>query len=166
MSEANALVVNAWLPPHSVARASLSYRSWNSDGTVNEPWMHADVTHLVREAINFRYSLIPYIYELLRRAHLEYEPVLRPMFLDYEHDVQTWQCNNDFMLGHALLVASVVERGARKREVYLPENGGRGWWDWHSGEWHAGGQQASTAFLCALRDETHDALLRVLCLPE
>lgn len=43
------------------------------------------------------------------------------------------------MLGRDLLVASVVEQGARSREVYLPRNRG-GWYDWHSGKAFAGGE--------------------------
>jgi alpha-glucosidase len=42
------------------------------------------------------------------------------------------------MLGPNLLVASVLEDGARERSVYLPNAGA--WWDFHTGEWHAGGQ--------------------------
>ena len=42
------------------------------------------------------------------------------------------------MLGPNLLVASVLEQGARKRNVHLPD--GRMWCDFYTGEWHTGGQ--------------------------
>jgi len=70
----------------------------------------------------------------------EHEPLLRPTFLDHEHDPKAWEASDDFMLGRALLVASVVHKGQRERDVYLPDNHGAGWWDWHTGAWHAGGQ--------------------------
>ena len=120
--------------------------SWNTDldgtpdGTCNEPWMFEEALPMIRAAIKLRYSLIPYLYDLLRRATSEHEPVLRPRFLDHEHDAAAWVPSDDFMLGDALLVASVVEAGERQRSVYLPDNHGSGWWDWHGGEWHAGGQ--------------------------
>ena len=114
--------------------------SWNDNGTPNEPWMFPEVTHLVREAICNRYAFLPYLYHLLRRAATEHEPILRPTFLDHEHDPTAWEANNDFLLGDALLVASVVERGARTRDIYLPDNLGKGWWDWHKGKWYEGGQ--------------------------
>ena len=115
--------------------------SWNDDQTANEPWMYGDsITPLVRAAIKFRYSLMPYLYHVLRKAVDEHEPLLRPTFLDHEHDPKAWEASDDFMLGRALLVASVVHKGQRERDVYLPDNHGAGWWDWHTGAWHAGGQ--------------------------
>ena len=124
--------------------------SWNTDldgtpdGTCNEPWMFPEVLPLVREAIQLRYSLVPHLYSLLRRAVSEHEPLLRPTFLDHEHDPRSWEATDDFMLGESLLVASVVERGQRERKVYLPDNRGKGWWDWHDGGiWRAGGQEVT-----------------------
>ena len=38
--------------------------SYNDDGTANEPWMHPEALPLVREALRFRYRLIPYLYSL------------------------------------------------------------------------------------------------------
>ena len=124
--------------------------SWNTDlhgvpnGSCNEPWMHAEVTDLVRDALCFRYTLLPYLYELLRRAHKEYEPIVRPTFLDHQHDAATFEACDDFLLGPGLLVCTVVERGALTRDVYLPDNG-EGWWDWHRGVWMPGGQRTSVA---------------------
>jgi len=65
--------------------------------------------------------------------------MLRPMFLDHEQDERTFDETDDFMLGRDLLVASVVEPGARRRKAYLPDNQ-CGWYDWYSGQWFAGGQ--------------------------
>jgi len=95
---------------------------------------------MIREAIRLRYRLMPYLYTLAWQASEQDEPMLRPTFLDHEQDPRSWQENDDFMLGRVLLVASVVEQGARQREVYLPHNG-QGWYDWHSGQWFVGGQQ-------------------------
>lgn len=94
---------------------------------------------MIREAIRLRYRLMPYLYTLAWQASAEDEPMLRPTFLDHEQDPQTWQECDDFMLGRDLLVASVVEQGARSREVYLPRHRG-GWYDWHSGRAFAGGE--------------------------
>ena len=78
--------------------------------------MFAEVLPLVREAIQLRYSLVPHLYSLLRRAVAEHEPLLRPTFLDHEHDPRSWEATDDFMLGESLLVASVVEREASASE--------------------------------------------------
>lgn len=124
---------------NGVMHPRFTIHSWNEDGTVNEPWMYGESTALIREAIELRYRLLPYFYTLLWQAHSADEPMLRPTFLDHEHDPKTFAETDDFLLGRDLLVASVVEQGERQREVYLPDNR-MGWCDFYSGKWFAGGQ--------------------------
>ncbi len=113
--------------------------SWNADQTVNEAWLPPDVTHHIRDAVALRYQLLPYLYTLLWRAVRDDEPMLRPVFLDHPDDPEAWAETDDFMLGRDLLVANVVEQGATSRRVRLPINTA-GWWDFHSGQWHAPGE--------------------------
>ncbi|MCI4186993.1 glycoside hydrolase family 31 protein [Dickeya dianthicola] len=124
---------------NGVMHPRFTIHSWNDDATVNEPWMYPAVTPIIRDAIQLRYRLLPYLYTLLWQAHADDEPMLRPTFLDHEHDPRTFEETDDFMLGRDLLVASVVEPGQRRREVYLPDNGD-GWYDFYRGGWFSGGQ--------------------------
>lgn len=112
--------------------------SWNSDGTVNEPWMYPDNLPVVRAAIHLRYRLIPYLYSLLVEAARTGHPIIRPMVYHFPHDPHCRTESFDFMVGPNLLVASVLEPGARTRPVYLPE--GLDWYDFHTGQRYAGGQ--------------------------
>jgi alpha-glucosidase len=114
--------------------------SWKSGGETNTPWLHFDSLALIRAAIRFRYRLMPYLYTLYRRAAAFSEPILRPVFYDFEDDPRAFQDSDDFMFGSQLLVASVVEPGQRERRVYLPE-GVEGWYDFHSGAYHRGGSE-------------------------
>jgi len=129
---------------NGVMHPRFTIHSWNDDHTVNEPWMHPQVTPAIRDAINLRYRWLPYFYTLFWQACVDDEPMLRPTFLDHEHDPRTFEETDDFMLGRDVLVASVVEQGQRSRDVYLPRNA-QGWFDYHSGEWHAGGQVITLA---------------------
>lgn len=113
--------------------------SWNDDNTVNEPWMYPAATPMIRDAMALRYRLLPYFYTLQWQASHDDEPMLRPTFLDHEHDSLTFKENDDFMLGRDLLVASVVDAGQRQRQIYLPDNQ-VGWYCFHSGQWYSGGQ--------------------------
>ena len=124
---------------NGVMHPRFTIHSWNDDHTVNEPWMYPQVTPLIRDAIRLRYRLLPYFYTLLWQAHADDEPMLRPTFLDHEHDKNTFAETDDFLMGRDLLVASVVDEGLRERNVYLPDNG-IGWCDFYTGEWFAGGQ--------------------------
>jgi alpha-glucosidase len=112
--------------------------SWHGDGQINEPWMHLQTAPVVRELIKLRYRLIPYLYDLLWRYHRNYEPMIRPTFLDFPDDPRCWLENHDMMVGGVLLAAPVVEPGQTRREVYLPS--GTNWYDFWSGEVFEGGR--------------------------
>jgi alpha-glucosidase len=113
--------------------------SWKADGSVNSPWLHAEATAPIRAAVGLRLKLMPYLYTQMWRASAEHLPVLRPTFFDFGHDAQTWQDNDEMMVGADLLVAPVFEPQARTRRLYLPRTP-QGWFDWWSGAHHAGGQ--------------------------
>lgn len=114
--------------------------SWNTDGTVNEPWMYPDALPYIREAIRLRYMLIPYLYDYLIIAAENLTPIIRPLTVasPYDSDSRMHSQSFDFMVGDFLLVASVFEPGARTRKVYLPA--GSWWCDFYTGEWFQGGQ--------------------------
>lgn len=49
-------------------------------------------------------------------------PVMRPLFLHYEEDEQTYDIKYQYLLGPDLLVAPVYEEGRSSWQVYLPED--------------------------------------------
>ncbi len=122
----------------SVFMPRFSIHSWNEDGTANEPWMHPGAAETIRDLIKLRGWLAPCLYDLVWRYHRDYEPIMRPTFLDFPDDPACWRECDDFMLGRSLLVAPVVEPGATEREVYLPA--GLHWYDLWTGKVFAGGQ--------------------------
>lgn len=113
--------------------------SWNDDKTVNEPWMYPEVTNIIRDTIKLRYKLMPYIYNIFWQSHKDLEPMLRPTFLDHENDLNTYIETDDYLFGRDLLVASVVDKGQRERQVYLPQNN-LGWYDFYGQTFYTGGQ--------------------------
>ncbi|MFP4321921.1 MAG: TIM-barrel domain-containing protein [Anaerolineales bacterium] len=115
--------------------------SFNDDGSVNEPWMYPDVLPQVREAMQFRYRLMPYLYSLFYAAATAGAPIQRPLVYVYQDDPRTHQESFQFLLGPHLMVAPVLEADARTRAVYLPA--GVRWCNFHTGAWHAGGQSLS-----------------------
>ena len=118
-----------------------SIHSWNSDGTVNEPWMYPEVTPQVRRLMGFRQQLIPLFYDLLWRHHADFEPVMRPLWLDHAGDQRAWDDGDAYMLGPDLLVAPVMAPGLQHLDVYLPvlPDGGE-WVDIRDDRRYQGGQ--------------------------
>ena len=57
---------------------------------------------------------------LFAQAHEQGAPVVRHLFLHYPDDAVAAQIHDQFMLGPDLIVAPVLEPGARSRKLYLP----------------------------------------------
>ncbi len=133
--DAELLVRWVW---NGIFHPRFTIHSWNTDGTITSPWMHPEVLPIIRDAIRFRYRLIPYLYTLLFEAAQTGRPIIRPLVYHFPQDPRCRTESFDFLLGDSLLVASVLEPGARTRAVYLPA--GVSWCDFHTGQWYQGGQ--------------------------
>jgi alpha-D-xyloside xylohydrolase len=81
--------------------------------------------------------MLPYLMVLNQYAHEKGLPPMRPLFVDFSQDEQAARVDDQFMLGPDLLIAPVIEKGARQRQVYLPD--GTDWVDAWSGETLPGG---------------------------
>lgn len=123
---------------NGIFQPRFSIHSTNTDNTVTEPWMYSGTKHLIREAIQFRYRLSPYMYSLMVRAAKTGAPIMEPLVYAFQNDTNCYNEGTEFMLGDSLLVANVVEKGASEREVYLPE--GAVFYDYETRAAYKGGQ--------------------------
>lgn len=97
-----------------------------------EPWLFGEEAERnATAAIRLKYTLLPYLYTYAREAHDTGLPIMRPLFLEYPADVETFATDAQFMFGKELLVAPVVKKGARSKNVYLPEGN---WIAYHNGQ--------------------------------
>ena len=87
-----------------------------------EPWLFGEETERnAKAAIELKYSLLPYIYTYAREAHELGLPIMRPMVMEFPMDTETYSLDTQFMFGEEMLVAPVVKKSARSRNLYLPE---------------------------------------------
>jgi len=114
-----------------------SIHSWNDDRTVNEPWMYPAVLPAIHRLMALRQTLVPFFYDLLHRYHADYEPMVRPTWLDFPDDAEAWEESDEHLLGPDLLVATVMEQSAETRTVRPPA--GAEWIDLWTGARIAGG---------------------------
>lgn len=113
------------------------FRNHSAHGTRHqEPWAFGpEAEALCREAIGWRYRLLPYLYGVFQEAVETGLPVMRPMPLSYPHEPACRPLFDQFMLGADLLVAPVLRPGLTQRSVYFPT--GR-WAHLMTGEVHTG----------------------------
>ncbi|HEY7199170.1 MAG TPA: glycoside hydrolase family 31 protein [Candidatus Dormibacteraeota bacterium] len=107
-------------------------------GGPNEVWSFGEEAYaIIREVLFLRERLRPYLMAQMRAAHECGTPPMRPLFFDFPGDERAWCVDDAFLLGPDLLVAPVLEHGARERDVYLPA--GATWTDaWDGGRWEGG----------------------------
>ena len=97
----------------------------------HEPWRYgAPYEAMVRDALQLRYRLLPFLYTTIEEAHRTGVPLFRPLLLEFQNDESALNLDDQFMVGAALLVAPVLRADQRARDVYLPA--GR-WYDFASG---------------------------------
>ncbi len=100
-----------------------------ADGT--KPWSFAGFEEPVRKAMEFRISLMPYLYTAFAEYHYEGTPVIRAMSL-----VDGGEETDQYLLGDDLLVAPMFA-GVASRKVRLPKGN---WCDYDTGEMVGNGQ--------------------------
>jgi alpha-D-xyloside xylohydrolase len=108
-------------------------------GPGKEMWQFPKPTQKILLDYNhLRYRLLPYIYALSWDVTHRSGSMLRPLAMDFRGDHAALNIPDQYMFGKALMVSPVVKPSAALRTVYLPKD--TLWYDFWSGQRHAGGQ--------------------------
>lgn len=107
-------------------------------GGPNEVWSFGQEAYeILTRYLQMREALIPYLEHHLEKASRTGVPVMRPLLFDFVSDETTFAVGDEYMFGDDILVAPVVEQGARERSVYLPK--GACWQEAATGRRYDGG---------------------------
>ena len=120
---------------------------WPSGDQGREPWRYADpYQSAMRNSIQLRYKMLPYLYTLAYNCTQTGEPMNEPTVAKYYSDNNTSSLNDyEFLAGDNLLIAPVYVQGATNRTVYLPYAPGVGWYHWWSNTRYSGGNTVSVS---------------------
>lgn len=106
-------------------------------GSNTEFWNYgAEVTALARQILATRYRLAPYLYSENANISFNNGTFLRPLVMDFANDTTAILQKYQYMFGPSLLVAPIVEEGAKEWNVYFPATKG-GWYDFWSDKYVA-----------------------------
>lgn len=123
------------LSSHSRLHGSSSYRV---------PWLFdEEACVILKEFVNLKCRLMPYLYGQAVKAHVKGTPMLRPMFLDFPEDKACDTLDRQYMFGDSLLVAPIFKENGEV-QYYLPEGT---WYNLITGSKAEGGKW---------QKETHD----------
>jgi len=95
-----------------------------------EPYEYPRIADLVRNWLNLRYALIPYLVEAGTEAIRTGYPVLRALVFHHSDDPTCWGIDDEFYCGPSLLVAPIMNSEGT-RDLYLPDGE---WIDFWSGK--------------------------------
>ena len=94
-------------------------------GGPNEVWSFGDDVYRVAGGLlRLREAMKPYILAQMHEASSSGIPPMRPLFVDFPEDPQAYEVWDQYMFGPDIMVAPVLEEGARSRTVYVPTRPG------------------------------------------
>ena len=130
----------------------------NAWASATKPWDFPEVTDQVREVIQLRMRLLPYLYSTFADYNRKGIPPIRAMILEDESMISTieeksaelddvnnpyadggmliLEQNDQFMFGPSILVAPYYGSHSKKRSVRLPKGD---WFDFYTGEFVGNG---------------------------
>lgn len=121
---------------HSSKNAAVERRIWKYP---NFP--------LMKEALDLRYALIPYIYTQARGAYDTGISLCRPLYYEWPDENEAYKHGEEYMFGDDILAAPIVKRagadGTISKNIWLPEGK---WYEVNSGEVLEGKQSHTRNF--------------------
>ncbi|NWV77904.1 MYORG glycosidase, partial [Dasyornis broadbenti] len=96
------------------------------------PWLYdEEVVKIAQKFTDLRESLVaPLLLKLAKEATDTGDPIIRPIWWISPHDEAAHQIDSQFLIGDTLMVAPVVDKGRKERDIYLPA----GSWRSYKGE--------------------------------
>lgn len=115
------------------------YRPHAQEHIPAEPVFQKETTKArAKKAIELRYKLLPYIYNMAFDNNQTGKPLMIPLFFNEPGNNQLLTYDSAYMWGSAFLVSPVKSPGISQQRIYLPA--GSSWTDFYSGEVHQGGK--------------------------
>ncbi|MBN2175668.1 MAG: DUF4968 domain-containing protein [Bacteroidales bacterium] len=103
-----------------------------------EPVFHDVKTlALAKNAIELRYSLLPYNYTLAFENHQSGIPLMRPLFFEEPQNRKLLEISDTYLWGKNFLVCPVLFKDSSSKVVYFPKN--NNWFDFYTGVIYRGG---------------------------
>ncbi|WP_268912323.1 alpha-xylosidase [Lentilactobacillus sp. SPB1-3] len=100
------------LSSHSRYHGSVQYKV---------PWLFdEEAVANTKKFVDLKLSLMPYLFDEAVNTHETGTPLMRPLFLEYTNDRNTYYLEHEYMLGSKLLVAPIFNDEGNVK-YYLPE---------------------------------------------
>ncbi len=111
-------------------------------------WKYPDHFKIMKELVQLRYQLAPYMYTASRKTYDSGLSVIKPMYYDFPESEEAYTYKYQYLFGDDMIVAPVSDSVSKtnslvKKEIWLPKGK---WYEWHSGSLLEGGKVISRNF--------------------
>ncbi|MGO1728003.1 MAG: TIM-barrel domain-containing protein [Flavobacteriaceae bacterium] len=114
------------------------YRPHAQEDVASEPVFRSEkAKNLSRQAIELRYELIPYNYQLAFENQEKGMPLMRPLFFEEPQNAELYHVSETYLWGHDFLVSPVLRPHLKSKQVYFPKTSN--WIDYYTGEIYKAG---------------------------
>lgn len=118
---------------------------------VRYPWAFPDHQFMMRDAIQLRYALVPYIYNAARANYDTGVAMCRPMYYEYPETDKAYNVPEQYFFGDDIIATAVAHpvdtvTGLADRSVWLPEGK---WYDYSTGHLYDGNTELNLSYTLA-----------------
>lgn len=115
------------------------YRPHAQEEVPSEPvFRSVKAKALAKQAIELRYQLLPYNYNLVYENNQFGKPLMRPLFFEEPENKVLQEYSEAYLWGHDFLIAPILESWKNKQRIYFPKD--NIWFDFYSHQIIEGGQ--------------------------
>ncbi|MGR7813132.1 TIM-barrel domain-containing protein [Lacinutrix undariae] len=119
------------------------YRPHAQEDVASEPVFRSDKAKgLAKKAIELRYKLLPYNYNLVFQNNQTGAPLMRPLFFE-DNTAEFQTVSSTYFWGNQFLITPILEAGITAQTVCFPK--GSNWFDFYTDEKIVGGQTKQVA---------------------
>ncbi len=117
------------------------YRPHAQEEVPSEPVFRSEKAKaLAKEAIELRYRLLPYNYNLMFENSQRGAPLMRPLFFEEDANKMLLEDDSIYFWGNDFLVSPITYANAERQTIYFPKSSN--WFDFYSTNIYKGGSVA------------------------
>ncbi|SNR15825.1 glycoside hydrolase family 31 protein [Tenacibaculum jejuense] len=114
------------------------FRPHAQEEVPSEPVFRADKAKaLAKKAIELRYQLLPYNYNLVFENNQKGKPLMRPLFFE-DNTTSLFTNSTSYLWGNDFLISPILKAKQTEQRVYFPKN--HYWFNFYSDELEEGGK--------------------------
>jgi len=114
------------------------FRPHAQEEVASEPVNRSEkAKELAKKAIELRYQMLPYNYNLAFENSQKGLPLMRPLLFEEPENTDLQTKSDEYFWGNEILVAPVVEKGQIEKSVYFPKN--NNWFDFYTNKKYLAG---------------------------